>query len=181
MGLRPRTTSATAIEGLLVFELKEIDDERGVIREAFRTSDLAELLGAPIVQVNVTETVQGGVRGMHGEAMTKLVTVASGEAFGAWVDARRDSSTFGALVTLNVRPGISVLVPPGVCNGFQSTGEGVSQYVYCFDREWAPDLPGVAVNPLDPDLDIAWPIAVDPSNRAQLSDKDASLPRLSDL
>jgi dTDP-4-dehydrorhamnose 3,5-epimerase len=181
MGLRPRASGATAIDGLLVFELKEIDDERGVIREAYRTSDLAELLGAPITQVNVTETVQGGVRGMHGEAMTKLVTVASGEVFGAWVDARRASSTFGALVTLVVRPGISVLVPPGVCNGFQSTGEGVSQYVYCFDREWTPDLPGVAVNPLDPDLGIAWPLAIDPSNRAQLSDKDASLPRLSEL
>jgi dTDP-4-dehydrorhamnose 3,5-epimerase len=181
MAVRGRTSIGTAIDGLLVFELKEIDDERGVIREAFRTSDLAELLGASIAQINVTETVQGAVRGMHGETMTKLVTVASGEVFGAWVDVREASPTSGTLVTLVVRPGISVLVPSGVCNGFQSTGEGVSQYVYCFDREWAPDLPGVAVNPLDPALGIAWPIAIDPSNRAQLSEKDASLPRLSDI
>jgi dTDP-4-dehydrorhamnose 3,5-epimerase len=181
MAPRPRSARTTAIDGLVVFDLKEVDDERGVIREAYRVSDLADLLDSPIAQVNVTETKRGAVRGMHGETITKVLTVASGEVFGAWVDARKGSTTFGTVVTEIVRPGISVLVPPGVCNGFQSTGDGVSQYVYCFDREWAPDLPGVAVFPLDPALGIPWPIPVDPDDRSQLSEKDAAQPRFSEL
>ncbi len=74
--------------------------------------------------------------------------------------------------------GTQVLVPPGVCNGFQSISPGVSQYLYCFDAEWVPGMSGVAVNPLDPDLGIVWPIPVD---RALLSAKDAALPLLRDV
>ena len=77
--------------------------------------------------------------------------------------------------------GTQVLVPPGVCNGFQSVSPGTSQYLYCFDAEWAPGMAGVAVNPLDPDLGIAWPLPVDPDDRSQVSAKDAALPRLHDV
>jgi dTDP-4-dehydrorhamnose 3,5-epimerase len=77
--------------------------------------------------------------------------------------------------------GTQVLVPAGVCNGFQSTSPGTSQYLYCFDAEWVPGMPGVAVNPLDPDLGIVWPLPVDVTDRAQLSAKDAALPRLRDV
>jgi dTDP-4-dehydrorhamnose 3,5-epimerase len=42
-------------------------------------------------------------------------------------------------------------------------------------------MAGVAVNPLDPDLAIAWPIPVDPSDPSVVSAKDASAPRFADL
>ena len=51
--------------------------------------------------------------------MTKLVAVVHGEAFGAYVDARPDSPTRGAVETVRLLPGTQVLVPQGVCNGFQ--------------------------------------------------------------
>ena len=174
----------TTIEGLWTIHLKEVDDERGVVRELFRASSLSEAIGTelgPWAQVNVTETRQGAIRGMHGESMHKLVSVAAGEVFGAWVDARAGSPTYGVIATEVVRPGVQVLVPPGVCNGFQSVSPGVSQYVYCFDREWEPVMDGVAVHALDPALAIPWPIAVDPEDRSLLSAKDASLPLLQDL
>jgi dTDP-4-dehydrorhamnose 3,5-epimerase len=176
--------SATAIAGLWTFQMKAIDDERGVVREFFRTSSLAELTGlalGPWAQINVTETREGGIRGLHGEAMHKLVAVASGEAFGAYLDTRPGSPTFGTVVTQRLVPGIQVLVPPGVCNGFQSVSPGGSQYVYCFDREWTPDMDGVAVHPLDPVLGIEWPIRIDPADRSLLSAKDAGLPALAAL
>ncbi|SEP71498.1 dTDP-4-dehydrorhamnose 3,5-epimerase family protein [Butyrivibrio sp. TB] len=48
-------------------------------------------------QINLTITKKGAVRGLHGEAMNKLVTVAYGYVFGANVDTRTDSKTFGAV------------------------------------------------------------------------------------
>jgi dTDP-4-dehydrorhamnose 3,5-epimerase len=182
--LRPFNARTTDIADLLLIDVKEIDDDRGVVREFFRTSAFEEAgvknLG-PWLQVNVTESTHGAIRGLHGEDMHKLVGIAFGEAFGAYVDTRPTSPTKGNVVTVELRKGTQVLVPPGVCNGFQSTSEGLTQYLYCFNQEWTPTMAGVAVNPLDPALGIAWPLPVDPDNPAQLSAKDRSLPNLADV
>jgi dTDP-4-dehydrorhamnose 3,5-epimerase len=175
----PFSASPTAIEGLWAIQAKEVHEARGVVREVSRGSALAGAGlagGRPWAQVNLTATRQGAVRGLHGEEMTKLVTVAAGAAFGAYLDARRGSPTRGRVVTLDLVPGVEVLVPPGVCNGFQALAEGMTQYLYCFDREWEPGMPGVAVHPLDPALGIPWPLPVDPADPASLSPRDASLP-----
>ena len=74
--------------------------------------------------MNVTETHRGGLRGLHAEEMVKLVAVVAGEAFAAYVDLRPASATYGTVVTTTLRPGVQVLVPKGVGNGFQATGEG---------------------------------------------------------
>jgi dTDP-4-dehydrorhamnose 3,5-epimerase len=44
-----------------------------------------------------------------------------------------------------------------------------------------PGVPGVAINALDRELRIAWPIAPEPGNPAMVSAKDASAPRFADL
>ncbi len=97
--------ATTTIEGLAVITMKQVADERGVVREFYRASSWTEAglpsLG-PWQQMNVTESKRGAVRGLHGEDMFKLVAVAAGEAFGAYVDTRAGSSTFGAVAT--VRP-----------------------------------------------------------------------------
>jgi dTDP-4-dehydrorhamnose 3,5-epimerase len=162
-----------AISGLLVVTMKQVADERGTIRELFRRSAFERAgieLGA-FSQINVTESRRGSVRGMHAEHMTKLLSVASGEAFGAYVDLRPESATFGVVETVELRLGIEVLVPAGVANGFQAIVDP-THYAYCFDHEWAPGMPGRSCSPLDPDLAIAWPIAIDPDDPSQLSTKD---------
>jgi dTDP-4-dehydrorhamnose 3,5-epimerase len=163
------------IAGLEVLAAKQISDDRGTVREVFRASNLP--LARPWAQINLTYTKQGAVRGLHGENITKLVGVVSGEAFGVYLDARVDSPTHGEVTTLPLTVGTHVLVPAGVCNGFQAISPGGCEYLYCFDTEWAPDLPGVAVTPLDPALGIDWPIAIDVDNRAQISAKDVAAPR----
>jgi dTDP-4-dehydrorhamnose 3,5-epimerase len=108
------TTRSGAIDGLIVVTMKQVTDDRGTVRELFRRStfdDAAVALGR-IEQINLTETCErGAVRGMHGEAMTKLVTVAHGRALGMYVDARRESSTFGVVDEVHLEPGMQVLVP----------------------------------------------------------------------
>lgn len=175
----PFAVEATAIDGLRILRMKQITDERGTVREFYRESAFLEAglpsLG-PWLQVNVTETRQGALRGLHGEEMFKLVAVVEGEAFGAYLDARPDSPSRGEVVTVRLTKGTQVLVSRGVCNGFQSVSAGVTQYLYCFDQEWRPGMAGVSVNPLDPGIAIAWPLPVDAADPAQISAKDAGAP-----
>ena len=172
-----------AIDGLYVVTVKRVTDERGTIRELFRRSAFEAAgvtsLGS-LSQINVTESRRGAIRGLHAEQTTKLLTLAAGEAFGAYVDTRPGSSTYGAVETLTLRPGVQVLLPRGVANGFQTLSD-VSHYVYCFDEEWWPGMPGVAVNPLDPALAIPWPIEIDPEDASALSAKDRSAPMFADV
>jgi dTDP-4-dehydrorhamnose 3,5-epimerase len=173
--------SSTEIDGLFVISPRSVMDERGQVRELFRNSTFTERVrGMPNswAQANLTRTHRGAVRGLHGEAMTKLVTVAYGTAFGVYVDVRAGSPTIGNVASVELRPGRQVLVPRGVCNGFQATREGTTEYLYFFDAEWQPTMAGTSLNPLDDALDIRWPIPIDPGNRDQISAKDASAPTL---
>jgi dTDP-4-dehydrorhamnose 3,5-epimerase len=180
--ITPMAVESTAIDGLVIITTKAVTDDRGTVREFFRTSSFAEF-GVAVpqrwAQVNLTATKRGGIRGLHGEATDKLIGIASGAAFGAYLDARPDSSTRGAVVTVPLSVGVQVFVPAGVCNGFQAVED--CQYLYCFGVEWQPGMAGVAVTPLDPDLGIAWPITPDVNDPMSVSAKDAAAPRFADL
>jgi dTDP-4-dehydrorhamnose 3,5-epimerase len=178
-----QATRVTVIDGLIVITMKQVTDERGTIREYFRRSAFtASGLPTidPFLQINVTESRRGALRGLHAEAMTKVVAVVAGEALGAYVDLRSDSPTRGVVATVALVPGVQVLVPRGVANGFQALVDG-TQYLYCFDDEWRPGMEGRSCNPLDPQLHIDWPIPVDPDDRAQVSAKDIGAPTVAEL
>jgi dTDP-4-dehydrorhamnose 3,5-epimerase len=161
------------IDGLMIATMKQVTDERGTVREMYRRSafDDAGASFGRIEQVNVTLTELGAVRGMHAEQMTKLVAVAHGRAHGVYVDLRPGSPTFGLVDEVDVEPGIQVLVPSGVANGFQALAPA-TQYVYCFDCEWEPGMAGSAFTPLDPLVVDRWPLPMDPEDPAQISAKD---------
>ncbi len=175
-------SAETEIDGLLILTLKQVSDERGTVREFFRASSHTGPLGGlgDWRQINVTESGHGAVRGLHGEATTKLVGCVAGAAFGVYLDARPDSASYAKVVTAELSPGAQVLVPAGVCNGFQSVSAGGSQYLYCFTEEWQPGMAGSAFSPLDDGLGFSWPIPVDPHDPAQLSAKDAAAPKFSE-
>ena len=133
--------------------MKQVTDERGTVREFYRESAFAEAglpsLG-PWLQVNVTETHQGGCG-----ACTPRTWSSSWRSS----PARRSAptSTRGPARPPSARsspstlvPGAQVLVPQGVGNGFQATVRGRRQYLYCFDQEWAPGMAGVACTPARP-------------------------------
>lgn len=170
----------TTIDGLLLIHVKEVEDARGTVREFYRSSDweqgeLRSRVLGPWAQVNVTETRRGAVRGLHAEAMNKLVGIVSGQAMGVYLDAREGSPTYGVVHTVQLSKGTQVFVPTGVCNGFQSLADE-TQYLYCFDNEWRPGMPGTAYSPLSAELRIEWPIPVDPNDPAQISAKDRDAP-----
>lgn len=180
--IEPFASKDSNIEGLKIISAKMSTDDRGTVRELFRSSIYFEVLPETVKgwkQINLTRTKKGAVRGLHGEAMSKLVTVAYGSVFGAYVDTRLDSKTFGAVQTVYITPGVQVFVPQGVCNGFQALED--TEYLYFFDNEWAPGMPGTALCPLDPELGIKWPIPIDSRDINQISEKDSKAPTLKEL
>lgn len=166
----------TAIPGLLVLHLDRHDDVRGWFKENWHREKMVAL-GLPDfspVQHSVAHsTIAGTTRGVHAEPWDKLVSVASGRAFGAWVDLREGNS-FGTVVHHELDETVSVFVPRGVGNAYQ-TLEDATAYSYLVNEHWRADADYTFVDLADPALAIPWPI---PLEGAILSDKDQNQPLL---
>ncbi len=172
----------TNFEGLYKVQYKIIPDERGSVMEFYRQSDFAGS-GLPSLgerpQVNAPLSVKGAVRGIHAEEADKLVAVAAGKIYAAIVDLRQGSPTAGIWQGFELERGQGLFVTKGLGNSFQSVSDDPSIYLYYFEQEWRPDMAGVAVNPLDPDLNISWPIAE--GSGMIISDKDRANPSLKEV
>jgi len=177
--IEPMSAKPTRIEGLWELDLKVIPDERGSVMEFYRQTEF-EALGLPSLgerpQVNAPLSIKGAIRGIHAEFAHKFVAVASGEVYAAIVDLRPESATAGQWIGFTLSRGKGLFISKGLGNSFQSTSNEPSVYLYYFEQEWQPSMPGLACNPLDPDLNITWPI---PENSGMLiSEKDRSNPSL---
>ncbi len=172
----------TKIEGLHTVKFKVFEDNRGSVMEFYRQSDF-ETAGLPSLgdrpQVNAPLTVKGALRGIHAEFAHKLVSVAAGEVYAVIVDLRKGSPTAGQWQGFTLARGQGLFVSKGLGNSFQSTSEEPSVYLYYFEQEWRPDMPGAACNPLDSDLNIDWPVK---ENEGMIiSEKDRNNPSLKEL
>jgi len=172
------TVRETPIEGLLVFDVPLHGDARGWFKENWQRAKMLEL-GLPDfgpVQNNMSfNTRAGATRGIHAEPWDKLVSIATGRIFGAWVDLR-PGPEFGRSFTLELGPDTAVFVPRGVGNAFQ-TLEDETVYSYLVNDHWSPAAKDsyTFVNLADESLAIDWPI---PLAQAELSAADQAHPRL---
>lgn len=176
------STQPTEIEGLFTVTYKVFEDNRGSVMEFYRQSDF-ETAGLPSLgerpQVNAPLSVKGAVRGIHAEYAHKLVSVAAGKIYAVIVDLRKDSPTAGKWLGFELERGKGLFVSKGLGNSFQSTSDEPSIYLYYFEQEWQPGMPGKACNPLDPDLAINWPISLDAG--MIVSEKDQNSPSLKEV
>lgn len=172
----------TPIEGLLVAELPVHGDSRGWFKENWQRAKMCAL-GAPDltwVQNNISFNAERGVtRGVHAEPWDKWISVATGRIFGAWVDLREGSATYGATYCCEVDPSRAVFTPRGVGNSFQALEDGTA-YTYLVNAHWSAELKKTYtfVNLADPVLGIEWPI---PLEQATLSEADKRHPMLADV
>jgi dTDP-4-dehydrorhamnose 3,5-epimerase-like enzyme len=102
---------------------------------------------------------RGTMRGIHAESWDKFISVGSGSFFGAWVDIRENSPTYGAVFTTEIDPSKAIFVPAGVANSYL-TLEDNTVYSYLVNDHWYPDASYTFVNATDPMLGIEWPIPV---------------------
>ena len=178
----PMQATKTKFDGLWQIQFKVIADPRGSVMEFYRQSEF-DALGLPSLnerpQANAPLTNKGGVRGIHAESAHKLVSVASGKVYAVIVDLRKDSETVGQWQGFELTRGQGLFVSNGLGNSFQSVSDEPSVYLYYFETEWFPGMPGVSCNPLDSDLKIDWPIA--DGKGMIISEKDRNNPSLKEV
>lgn len=174
MKIRPLT-----IEG--AFEVTPVQhrDARGSFLEWYRFDALAAAVGHPLdlAQANLSTSSRGVVRGIHyadvppGQA--KYVTCVSGAVLDVVVDIRVGSPTFGVweAVPLDDRDRRAVYVAEGLGHAFCALTEGATVSYLCSSTYRPGHEHGI--NPLDPELGIAWPAEI-----PELSTKDVAAPTL---
>jgi dTDP-4-dehydrorhamnose 3,5-epimerase len=170
----------TSIDGLVGVELHAAEDERGSFTEAWQTEKM-EAIGLPAiapVQMSVSRSRRGVIRGIHAEPWDKYIHVVTGTAFAAIVDLRVGSPTFGHHECFDLDATRAVYVPAGLGNSFQSLDdELVYTYLvtglYDAARAASGGYPAVAFD--DPDIAIDWPIG---PGQQILSAKDRANPSL---
>lgn len=168
-------------EGLWILELDVIDDDErpgSSFREIWRADRMREL-GLPDLgpqQLNVAESPEGTLRGIHAEPWDKLVHVIHGEAFTAIADLRRDSPTAGEVWTRTLDQSVALFVGNGLGNSYQVIS-GTASYAYLVNGRWERGLEYPSVRWNDEDLAIDWPITDD---RLAMSAKDRANPTLVD-
>ena len=175
-----RFTPTATIPDVVRVEPRVFRDARGFFLESYHAHKFAEAgIEADFVQDNHSFSARGTLRGLHMQlefAQGKLVRCVAGEIFDVAVDARRGSKTFGRWVgeTLSAENFRQLWVPPGFLHGFCVVSETAQVEYKCTEPYHPEDELGVIWN--DPDVGIAWPIAV-----PVLSAKDAALPRLREI
>jgi len=175
--------STTKIEGLKIIEPRIFPDDRGYFYESYSEKKYLEAgIDATFVQDNQSFSQKGALRGLHGQAdpfaQGKLVRVLQGRVLDVAVDIRKNSSTFGQYVTIELsgENHKQFWVPPGFLHGFVTLEDDtIFTYKVTNYYDKASEI-GVLWN--DPTLNIDW--ETDLSN-VLLSPKDTILPAFADF
>ena len=174
------TFSKTEIEGVYIIDVKSFGDKRGYFMETFKESDYIDAgINCKFVQDNQSSSSRGVLRGLHFQKtfpQAKLVRVLSGEVFDVAVDLRKDSSTYGKYVGVNMSAENKrqFYIPKGFAHGFVVLSD-TAEFAYKCDEFYHPeDEGGIIYN--DPDINIDWPDV----GELNLSEKDLQNPTLAE-
>ncbi len=172
----------TTIPGAWVVTPKMFGDDRGTFLEVFRSDVFRETTGHTfdLAQANCSVSDRGVLRGIHfadvppGQA--KYATCLVGTVLDVVVDIRVGSPTFGQWdsVILDTKDRRAIYLSEGLGHAFLSLEDG-STVMYLCSAPFAPDREH-EVNPLDPQIGIAWPKDVD----RIISAKDSAAPSLAE-
>jgi dTDP-4-dehydrorhamnose 3,5-epimerase len=171
-----------AIEGAWRVRSAVFPDERGSFREWFKSGDLTAATGRnfEVRQSNISISRKGALRGLHyslaPEGQGKWVTCVAGSVWDVIVDIRTSSATFKSWISveLNAEHGDSVFISPGLAHGFIALEDNTA-VSYLLTSEYSPELE-FGINPMDPLLDIKWPMEA-----KFISQKDLKAPSISRL
>lgn len=172
--------SKSSIEGAWLIDPVRHADERGWFQEWFKKSEVEKQIGFTFepVQLNVSHSQQGIVRGIHysvaAKGQAKYVTAMSGEIDDYIIDIRPESPTFGQWerVRLSSSVGNSVLLGSNLAHAFQCVSAEAT-VCYAVSTEFNPEAEE-AINPLCPTLNIKW----NSTFPILLSQKDKAAPTL---
>ncbi|WP_062465154.1 dTDP-4-dehydrorhamnose 3,5-epimerase family protein [Demequina soli] len=177
-----------SISGAWEITTRHFGDDRGVFLEWFKQAPFSDRIGAEmaLAQANCSVSAAGVMRGIHfadvppGQA--KYVTCAKGAVLDVVVDLRVGSPTFGQWdsVLLDDVSRKAIYISAGLGHAFLSL-EDDSTVLYLCSTAYAPGREH-EVNPLDPEIGIAWPtVGRDGAPLTfRLSAKDEAAPSLAE-
>lgn len=166
-----------SIPDVILFEPKVFGDDRGFFFESFNEKVFTEAVGATrrFVQDNHSKSSKEVLRRLHYQlapkAQGKLVRVTQGEVFDVTVDLRKNSTTFGQWVGINLSAENKkqLWIPEGFAHGFFVLSE-TAEFLYKTTDFYAPELER-CIRWDDSDLSIDWPLN---DASPQVSSKDAN-------
>jgi dTDP-4-dehydrorhamnose 3,5-epimerase len=171
------------IEGAWLVQSPVWKDDRGFLREWFKTEDLNSVTGRDfaIEQANISLSSKGTLRGIHysiaPRGQAKWLTCVSGSIQDVIVDIRSDSKTFGQWVDIELRgdSGKSVFISEGLGHGFLVLEDNTA-VAYLISTPFSPNHE-FEINPLDQKIGIKWGLEV---SNLKISDKDKGAPTLAE-
>lgn len=151
----------TKIEGVCVIEPTVFGDNRGYFMETYSKPDFAEIgITNEFVQDNQSKSKKGVLRGLHFQienTQGKLVRVIKGRVFDVAVDLRRDSSTYGKWVGVELSDENKKMfyIPPYFAHGFLVLSDEAEFTYKCTDIYNHSAESGIKYD--DPAIGIKWP------------------------
>jgi dTDP-4-dehydrorhamnose 3,5-epimerase len=170
----------TKVKDVYIIEPTVFGDNRGFFMETYHYEEFNKAgLDMVFVQDNHSKSKKSVLRGLHFQKkhpQGKLVKVIKGAVYDVAVDLRKDSTTFGKWVGVELTEDNKKMfyVPEGFAHGFV-TLEDDTEFLYkCTDYYHLEDEGGLIWN--DPNLNISWPI-----DNPILSEKDTKWPTLKNI
>ena len=170
----------TNFPGLLIFEPKVFEDNRGYFFESYNEKIfVTEGVEIKFVQDNQAQSSYGVIRGLHYQlnphAQTKLIRVLSGNILDVAVDIRKASPTYGKVFTLELSAENKkqLLIPKGFAHGYSVLSKTAEIFYKCDEFYNTETEAGIMYN--DAALNIDWQI---PPRKAIISEKDKHHPDL---
>ena len=172
-----------SISDVILIEPTLYGDNRGYFVETHRQDLLEEVVGYKVnfVQDNESKSSKGVLRGLHYQippyTQAKLVRAIEGSLLDVVVDIRKSSPTFGqhVAIELTAENKHQIFIPHGFAHGFIVLSDSAT-FSYKVDNYYSPEHErGIVFD--DKNLAINWRI---PLKDIELSNKDKSLPSLSD-
>jgi dTDP-4-dehydrorhamnose 3,5-epimerase len=172
--------TATDFPGLLIYEPRVFNDDRGYFFESYNYNTFTEG-GATMtfVQDNQARSTYGVIRGLHFQlnpnAQTKLIRSLSGTILDVVVDLRVGSPTFGKhfSIELSAEDKKQLLVPRGFAHGYSVLTETAEVLYKCDGFYHKESEGGLIYN--DPILNIDWKV---PAGKEIVAAKDLVLPNI---
>jgi len=177
----PFTT--TAFPGLLIYEPRVFNDDRGYFFESYNENTFsADGATMKFVQDNQAKSTYGVIRGLHFQlaphAQTKLIRSLSGSILDVVVDLRKGSPMYGKVfsIELTAENKLQLLVPKGFAHGYSVLTETAEVLYKCDAFYHKESEGGLLYN--DPTLAIDWRV---PSDKALVAGKDLVLPEIENV
>jgi dTDP-4-dehydrorhamnose 3,5-epimerase len=168
----------TEIPDIILCKPTVFNDERGYFMESFKQELIEDFIGEKVhfCQDNEAKSTKGVLRGLHYQlppyAQTKLVRVVQGKVLDIAVDLRKNSSTFGKYVAveLSEENKSQLYIPAGFAHGYVVLSDEAI-FSYKVDNNYhKPAERGIIFN--DKTLNIDWKF---PIEKLIISEKDKVL------